>query len=166
MTTEQIIKALNLEPLPKEGGYYAETFRSSKYIKKDILGNDYRGDRIFYSNIYYMLTPDTFSAIHQLPGDEIFHFYLGDSVEMMKLHPDGTGEVVTIGNDILNGVYPQVLVKGKTWQGCRLKAGGEFALMGTTMAPGFEFEDYRHGEKEVLLEEYPNFKWEISGYFE
>lgn len=165
MIAEQIVKALNLKPLPKEGGYYAETFRSSQYIDQSFLGNDYQGSRIFYSNIYYLLTPDTFSAIHQLPGDEIFHFYLGDPVEMLQLHPNGTGKTITIGNDILNGIYPQVLVKGKTWQGCKLKEGGKFALMGTTMAPGFEFEDYRHGDKEELLEMYPDFEEEVLKYF-
>ena len=70
---------------------------------------------------------------------------------MIQLHANGSGEIIQIGTDILNKIYPQVLVRGNTWQGCRLKDGGQFALMGTTMSPGFEFEDYRHGDKAELL---------------
>lgn len=165
ITAKQIIQKLNLAPLPQEGGYYSETYRSNLYINKHHLGDAYSGDRIFYSTIYYMLTVDTFSAIHQLPGDEIFHFYMGDTVEMLQLHPDGSGEMVRIGNDIMHGIFPQKLVKGGTWQGSRLREGGSFALMGTTMSPGFEFEDYQHGKQDDLVRAYPDFEGEILKYF-
>jgi uncharacterized protein len=121
-----------------EGGYYAETYRSA-----------------FGTAIYYLLTADSFSAMHRLPGDEIFHFYLGDPVEMLQLRPDGTGEVLILGPDLLRGMRLQTVVAGGVWQGARLAAGRSFALMGTTMAPGFDFADYVARDAAQLSAAYP-----------
>src|SRR6185369_1787456 len=107
--------------------------------------------------IYYLLTPDTFSALHRLPADELFHFYSGDPVEMLQLAPDGSGRVVLIGNDLEAGQRPQVVVPRGTWQGCRLLAGGKVALLGTTVAPGFEFSHYEGGVRMELSAGYPDF---------
>ncbi len=102
-----------------------------------------------------MLTPDTFSALHRLPGDEIFHFYLGDPVEMLLLKPDGTGQAVLLGPDISAGMRLQHTVAGGTWQGSRLIPGGKFALLGTTMSPGFDPADYEVGKRQELSAAYP-----------
>jgi uncharacterized protein len=157
MTAERIIEILGLEPLPVEGGYYRETYRSEEVIQKSSLPVRYNGDRLTGSAIYYLITPETFSSLHKLPSDEIFHFYLGDPVEMLQLYEDGTGKVIKIGNDIANGYFPQATVPKNTWQGTRLVDGGTFALMGTTMAPGFEFADFVKGEREELVGKYPGF---------
>jgi predicted cupin superfamily sugar epimerase len=82
------------------------------------------------------LTPDTFSALHRLASDEVFHFYLGDPVEMLQVWPDGSHRVVLIGTDLAAGERPQVVVPRGIWQGARLRPGGRFALLGTTVAPG------------------------------
>ena len=108
-----------------------------------------------------MLTPQTFSAIHRLQSDEIFHFYLGDPVEMLQLYPDGSGKIFLIGTDILNGYMPQVIVPKGVWQGSRLIPGGSFALMGTTVSPGFEYSDYETGDRGFLLEKYPELNKKI-----
>ena len=115
-------------------------------------------DRSFSTAIYYMLTPGTFSEMHRLKGDEIFHFYAGSPVEMLQLFPDGSGKKVIIGNNIKQEEQPQVVVPAGVWQGSRLLPGGEFALMGTTMAPGFDFSDYQTGNKEELIRRYPHFE--------
>ncbi len=154
----KIISLLNLVPHPEEGGYFSETYRCSEHINNDALPGYYDGDRCHSTAIYYLLTPDTFSAIHRLQSDEIFHFYLGDPVEMLQLAPDGSGKIVTLGSDIINGQSPQVLVEKNIWQGARLKKGGKFALLGCTVAPGFEFVDYEHGQKAQLLDQYPQFQ--------
>jgi predicted cupin superfamily sugar epimerase len=107
--------------------------------------------------IYYLLTPYTFSAMHRVPGDEIFHFYQGDAVEMLQLPPDGEGKVVVLGNDLLAGMRPQVVVPGGVWQGSRLVAGGRFALLGTTMSPGFDYSDYEAGRRADLAGRFPQF---------
>jgi predicted cupin superfamily sugar epimerase len=87
---------------------------------------------------------------------EIFHFYLGDPVTMLHLHPDGSSEVLTLGQDILQGQELQVVVPRGTWQGSFLNEGGEYALLGCTMAPGFEWADYEHPSREALLKEHPD----------
>ncbi len=158
VTAQEIIAHLNLQPLDREGGYFVETYRSPGKIPTKALGGKYHSDRAFGTAIYYLLTPDTFSAIHSLPADEIFHFYLGDPVEMLQLRPDGSGERIIIGPALESGMQPQVLVQAGVWQGSRLMPGGQFALLGTTMTPGFEFEDYTPGLRQNLIEQYPKFK--------
>jgi len=158
MNAEDIIKKLNLIPHLKEGGFYYETYRSNELLSKNKLPDRYDGDRCFGTCIYYLLTPDTFSTMHKLSSDEIFHFYLGDTVEMINLFPDGSGKIINIGTDLFNGDLPQVVVEKNVWQGAKIKDGGKFALMGTTVAPGFEFADYVTGEKDFLIEKYPEFK--------
>lgn len=154
---KRIIEILELEPLPIEGGFFKETYRSEEIIPNKCLPNRYKSSRIFSTAIYYLLTPDTFSALHMLPSDEIFHFYAGDPVEMLQLFKDGTGKVIKMGNEIEKGYFPQIVVPKNTWQGTRLISGGEYALFGTTVAPGFEFEDFIPYDKEYLLKKYPQF---------
>jgi uncharacterized protein len=144
---DQIIAALDLKPLPREGGYYRETYRSPDRI----------GPKSMATAIYYLLTRDCFSALHRLPAEEIFHFYAGDPVRMLQLFPDGTGRFVLLGPDVVAGHRPQVVVPRGVWQGSMLEAGGDFALLGTTMAPGFDFADYDGGDREALILQYPAF---------
>jgi predicted cupin superfamily sugar epimerase len=139
-TAEQLIAALDLKPLPREGGYYRETYRSPRSTA-----------------IYYLLTPDTCSALHRLPGDEVYHFYLGDPVELLLLEEGAGGRIVTLGPDVLGGQSVQAVVRGGVWQGSVLGAGGRFALLGTTMAPGFECADYEAGDRHSLCMAFPDF---------
>jgi len=163
LTADQIIALLNLTPHPKEGGYFIETYRSSETIPEKTLPSRYKGIRSFATAIYYLLTPETFSAMHRLQSDEIFHFYLGDPVEMLQLWPDGSGRLVILGSDILRGVQPQVVVPRGVWQGARLFKNGKPALLGTTVSPGFEFADYEYGQRDELVESYPQFReWIIA----
>lgn len=161
-TLELIISKLHLVPLPEEGGYFVETYRSPTKLTYRQLPSVYTSDRCLCTAIYYLLTPETFSALHKLPGDEIYHFYLGDPVEMLQLKPDGSGELITIGSDVASGMVPQVIVSGGVWQGSKLKPGGKFALMGTTMSPGFEFADYVGGWRKELTANYPSYQQWIN----
>ena len=144
LTAERVIELLGLVPHPEEGGHFLETYRSGETIAKDALPDRYVAERSHCTQIYYLLTPTTFSAMHLVKSDEMFHHYLGDSVEQLRVHPDGSSEVVRIGADLEAGERPQVLVPHGVWQGARLAPGGShgFALMGCTVSPGFEFEDY------------------------
>lgn len=155
LTPDEIIRILGLEPLEMEGGYFCQSYRSTETIPKEALPPRYRHPKVFGSAIYYLLTPDQRSAMHRLPTDEIFHFYLGDPVTQLQLHPDGTSEVITIGPDLYRGQKPQVVVPGCTWQGTLLRADGRFALLGTTMAPGFDYSEYEPGSREELTKLYP-----------
>ena len=156
LTVDEIIQRLDLIPHPEEGGFYRETYRSPESLQGDSLPVRYSSPRSLGTAIYYLLTPNSISAIHRLPTDEIFHFYLGDPVEMLWLSPDGTSPVITLGQDLAKGEVLQCVVPMGTWFGSYLKAGGRFALMGTTMAPGFDFADYEPGDRAMLLAQYPD----------
>ncbi len=157
ITIEQIKELLALEPHP-EGGYFAQTYCASEEIPLAALPTRYKSARAHGTAIYYLLTPETCSTFHRLQSDEIFHFYLGDPVEMVQLFPDGSGKVLQIGSDLLRGLTPQVLAPRGVWQGSRLAPGGQFALLGCTVAPGFVYEDFEIGQRAALLAAYPGFE--------
>ncbi len=156
-TAQDLITALNLQPLPREGGYYRETYRAPLRLSAAALPGHYGQDKAAATAIYYLLTPDSFSALHRLPADEVFHFYLGDPVRMLQLGPDGSGRTLVLGPDVLAGQCVQAVVPAGVWQGSFLEPGGAFALLGTTMAPGFDFADYEAGDRAALTAAYPAF---------
>ena len=160
MTATEIIRLLGLEPHPAEGGFFTETYRPAESIPAGALPERYGSPRSVSTAIYYLLTPESCSPMHRLASDEIFHFYAGRPVEMLMLRPGGGGEIVVLGPDLAAGMKPQVLVPRGVWQGPRLEPGGgegAFALLGTTVAPGFEYDDYEEGERAELIRRYPDF---------
>jgi predicted cupin superfamily sugar epimerase len=152
-----LIRQLGLKPLPREGGFYAETYRAGEAISAGALPPRYAGDRAHATAILYLLTPESHSALHRLKSDEVYHFCLGDPVQMLNLRPDGTGEAVILGPDLAAGQRLQHAVRQSVWQGCRVLHGGAYALLGTTLAPGFEAEDFEAGDTEALAAAYPAF---------
>lgn len=134
----RLVTALRLTPHP-EGGFYRETYRTEQATA-----------------IYYLLTADTFSEMHRLDADEIYHFYAGDPVEILRLFPDGTSDVRRLGNYLQGGEIPQLIVPKGVWQGSRLCSDGTYALMGTTMAPGFNLKGYEQGKAEDLISRFPD----------
>ena len=151
-----IIRALGLAPHPKEGGYFRETYRAAEALPHGAIPRRHGGPRAASTAIYYLLTPTTCSALHRLASDEVFHFYAGDPVEQLRLYPEGRGEVVTIGNNLAAGMRPQTVVPRGVWQGARLAAGGRYALLGCTVAPGFEFADFELALGPQLAEQFPS----------
>lgn len=142
---ESIVKALNLKPLEGEGGMYRLRYG----------GREESGAMKAYSSIYYLLTEHSFSHMHRLAADEIYHYYMGDSLEILLLHPDGRWECRLLGTGLLKGEEPQILVPAGVWQGARVVKGGGYCLAGTTMAPAYRDEDYVHGDCEILCRDYP-----------
>lgn len=149
MTADEIRAKLKLEPHPVEGGWYRRTYTSA--VSVALL----RGVRPYGTAIYYLLEKGTFSEMHVLASDEIFHFYLGDPVEMLQLYPDGGSAVFTLGPDLQADQYVQLVVPAGTWQGTRLVEGGKVALLGCTVTPGFDFADYRNARAEELIATWP-----------
>ena len=145
---QSIINHFGLVPLEFEGGYYKQT-----YLKQN-------GKEIISTCIYYLLTKDTKSSLHRLQSDEIYHFYLGDAVELTILGDKSRN--IILGNNIFDGENLQCVVKAGEWQGSCLKSGGEWALLGTTMAPGFKLDDFELGIQTELMLKYPKFKEEIA----
>ncbi len=158
MDAERLKSLLDLKPLALEGGYYAETYRSPESIGRQCLPSRYAGARSIGTAIYYLLEAGTISALHRVASDEIFHFYMGDPVEMLQLWPDGSGRLVLIGTDVEKGMAPQVVVPRGVWQGSRLLGNGKFALLGCTVSPGFDFQDYEHGSRDLLSRSCPQFR--------
>ncbi|MCZ6673441.1 MAG: cupin domain-containing protein [Verrucomicrobia bacterium] len=149
----EIIDRLCLEPLPLEGGYFKRTYESSQSID---LNKGY--EQPLGTCIYFLLTPAAFSALHWLIEDEIYHFYLGDPVALSELSPQKGLSKTILGQDLLSGQAVQHVVNKNCWHGSRLVEGGEWALMGTTMAPGFTWEDFELGIQDKLISEYPEHK--------
>jgi uncharacterized protein len=158
MTAEDVKRVLDLQPHPREGGWYVRTYEASEQVNAAAFTDGrYAGARRTGTAIYYLLEPDTFSEMHRLRSDEVFHFYAGDAVEMLQLRTGEAGRFVAIGSDLLHGQRPQVVVERGVWQGSRLMQGGQWALLGCTVSPGFEFEDYDFGLREGLCAEWPEF---------
>jgi predicted cupin superfamily sugar epimerase len=158
MTADEVKKLLGLVPHPREGGFYIRTYESAEMLHPDsFLDGRYTSSRHTGTAIYYLLEPDSFSEIHRLKSDELFHFYLGDPVEMLQLGADGSGQIIRIGNRLELDERPQVVVPRNVWQGSHLVPGGAWALLGCTVSPGFEFEDYETTSRNVLCSAWTEF---------
>jgi uncharacterized protein len=159
-TAEELIAFLKLQPHPKEGGFFRETYRAAESLTA--LPDRYGAPRSHSTAIYYLLTPTTFSALHRLQSDEIFHFYLGDPVRMLQLQEGGGGREIVLGQDVLGGQQVQAVVPRGVWQGSILEPSGKFALLGCTVAPGFDYADYEEGHRAELTARYPKFATMIA----
>jgi len=149
MTADEIKALLGLELHPVEGGFFRRTYTSNGKVELT------RGVRAQGTAIYYLLEPGTFSEMHVLASDEMFHFYLGDPVEMLQLYPDGRSAVFTLGQDLMADQHVQLLVPAGVWQGTRLVGDGKVALLGCTVTPGFDFADYRSASYAELAAKWP-----------
>jgi predicted cupin superfamily sugar epimerase len=140
----RIVEKLRLEPLPKEGGFFRQTWRDAAS-----------------SAIYFLLTKSEFSALHRLRTPEVWHFYAGDPVEHVQLTAGGV-VCTRLGPDVLAGQLPQLVVPAGVWQGARLPIGWVssqpphgWALLGCTLAPGWDDGAFELGERAGLLREFP-----------
>ena len=160
-TKEEIIDLFHMQPLLGEGGQWCQTYVSDEILPKSVIPGR-SGDRPVGTGILFLITKDTYSRMHRLTSDETFHFYFGAAVEMVQLAPDGTGKKIRMGHDILNGEKVQVTVPRGVWQGTRLVGDNDYALLGTTMCPGFDQSDYTNGYYDELAKQYPAFAEELK----
>ncbi|MBN21052.1 MAG: hypothetical protein CL678_07170 [Bdellovibrionaceae bacterium] len=163
MDAQEVIKKLGLQPLPEEGGYYKETFRDTGRISSSTLPH-LDGERVYSTCIYYLITPEEFSGLHGVKSTEIFHFYAGDTVEMVQIDASGRLKKIRLGSRLSEDELPQTIVPAHTWQGTKLLPGGKWALMGCTVAPGFEFADFLNGTAEELTKKFPQHEQTIRNY--
>jgi len=163
LTADEVKRLLYLRPHPREGGWFVRTYQASEMLSPESFRDGrYDEPRHTGTAIYYLLEPDTFSEMHVLASDEIFHHYAGDAVEMLQLHPDSRTQRVILGRDLRAGERPQVVVERGVWQGSRLLAAAQdssdacgWALLGCTVSPGFDFADYRTAPRVDLVMEWP-----------
>ncbi len=160
---KEIINELNLMPHP-EGGYFIETYRSDGTIKEDSLNKTYNGERNYSTCIYFLLTSNTFSAFHKIRQDEIWHFYEGSPIELFTISVNGNLSKHIIGLDLKNGQKPQLIVPGNHWFAASVLNKDSYALVGCTVSPGFDFEDFVLGTKKELVEKFPQHEEIIAKY--
>ncbi len=164
MQAAELISLLRLEPFPEDGGWFRQTYKSVKTLPGRFVSPEKDGVRSFATSIYYLVTPESYSALHRVSSDEIFHFYMGDPVEMIQIPPDGKLGRFTLGPDLRAGQEPQLAVAAGVWQGTRLLDGGKWALLGCTVAPGFEFIDFELGKRDALQRQFPKCAAEIERF--
>ena len=146
MDPETLIAHYGLEPIPQEGGLFRETWKGPERPDGGPEG----------TAIVALLTADDYSALHRLPYAETWHFYLGDPLELLLLAPDGGSRTVVLGPDVMGGQFVQFTIPPGTWMGGRVVAPGSWAFFGCTMAPGFTYEGYEHGDAAELSTRYPD----------
>lgn len=152
--SEEIIKKLGLEPHP-EGGYFKETYRSDGTINVDSLDQAYSGSRSYSTAIYFLLTSETFSAFHKINQDEIWHFYQGSPIELHTIAESGQHEEYLIGNDLAQNQVPQLVVPGGHWFAAKVVDPNSYALVGCTVSPGFDFQDFTLAKRSDLIRKFP-----------
>ena len=162
-SAEEIKDLLGLEPHPT-CGFVAETYRSSSKIPASALPQAYEGDRPFGSALYFLVTPGAQIVLHRIRSDQLYHHYLGASLEVLLLYPDGTGEVVTVGSDLGAGQRPQLFLPGGTFHTSRLAPDADYALLASTEWPGVEPPDVEHGDADALVRAYPDLRDEIRAF--
>ncbi len=148
LSPDRVIELLGLEPLPEEGGWFRETYRSTSIIPGGSL-TTHAADRCVSTQIYYLLRSGSLSAMHRVRSDEVFHHYLGAPVTQIQVDPEGNAQVVTIGSNLEHDERPQVVVPAHWWQGACLSCdltgspdSNAWALLGCTVSPGFEWDDF------------------------
>ncbi len=147
-TVRQLIDLWGLEPMGTENVLFTQN-----YLSEETLNCGHPK----YTGIVALLTdsPDSYSDMHKLSNDEMWHFYLGDALEILLLYPDGEDELVLMGQDVLNGEKLQFVVPAGVWMGARVRPGGEYSVFGNTMAPGFLQSDFQAGQADALSKQWP-----------
>ena len=161
----QLIARLKLQPLPREGGWYAPVWRSEVRLGGVTLPERYGdgAERVAASSILYLMAGNDFSALHRLRSDEVWQFHAGDAVELLRLGPaPGSGSWTRLGPAVAAGDLPQAVVPHGAWQGARLAPGGTWALVGCTMAPGWDESDFELGRRAELAAAWPELAGAIA----
>jgi predicted cupin superfamily sugar epimerase len=159
VTVKELVEKLNLHPHP-EGGYFAEHFRSPQSAEFE----GFSGKRNYSTSIYFLLEEGQFSALHRIKSDEIWHFYLGDPLEIVEIGQDGNWISTILGQDLAKGQKLSYVVKAGNWFGSRPLKGSLFCLVGCTVAPGFDFQDFEMPNRSFFCQQFPSLKNQIEEF--
>lgn len=138
-----------------EGGFYKEMYRSDGLIPQAALGSSFKGDRNFSTAIYFLLSSENFSAFHKIASDEVWHFYAGDGLDINIIQSDGTFSCIHLGNGNSENQVFQAVVPAGAWFASEPSHKKGWALVGCTVAPGFDFEDFEMAKRADLIRDYP-----------
>ena len=153
---QKLITKLELIPHP-EGGYFKEIYRSDDFIKKNFLQERYSQKRVFSTSIYYLLSGNQVSHFHRLKSDETWHFYSGSPLIIHCLNENSTYSQIKIGLDFSQNIFPQFTIKRSTWFAAEVADKNSFSLIGCTVAPGFEYDDFELAQRNKLSKLFPQF---------
>ena len=148
------IEKLQLEPHP-EGGYYRQTYRADVIISREALPQGFGGARAAATAIYFLIEGKNFSAFHRLCSDELWHFYAGSPLLVHVIDPSGKYSMQSLGNEPDLGQHFQAVVPAGCWFASHVADWQSWALVGCTVAPGFDFADFEIGKRSDLCEQYP-----------
>jgi hypothetical protein len=154
---EKIVQKLDMNPHP-EGGFYKETYRSKGIIPQHVLGEAYNGERNYCTAIYFLLTSDNFSAFHKINQDEIWHYYEGASLFVHVIDLEGEYRRYSVGMNLEEGELPQLVVPAGCWFASSVKKENSYSLVGCTVSPGFDFDDFELAERKDLIQQFPKHK--------
>ena len=157
LTADELVQSLKLAPHP-EGGFFRETYRATEVLSKDALGSQHTGPRSASTAIYFLVTAGSFSALHRIASDEVWHFYAGHPLEVISIDEHDQLHIVRVGVNLAAGEVPQYVVPQGRWFGSRLAsphAPDAYALVGCTVAPGFDFADFELADRSALVARYP-----------
>lgn len=156
-TSKYFIEKLNLLPHP-EGGFFKEIYKSEEKIHKDHLPERYNGHRHFATSIYFLLETGNRSKLHRIKSDELWYFHAGCSCTVVTIDDNGKLEEYKVGTNIEKGEQPQAIVTKGLWFGAYVNEPDSYSLVGCAVAPGFDFLDFEMGDREKLLQEFPQHK--------
>ena len=148
------IEKLQLEPHP-EGGYFRQTYRSDMLIAREALPVGFGGARVASTAIYFLLEGKDYSAFHRLSSDEVWHFYAGAPLIVHVISPQGVYSSILLGRELEAGQVLQAVVPAGCWFASHVADWTGWALVGCTVAPGFDFEDFEMGMKAELVAGHP-----------
>jgi uncharacterized protein len=155
------IKTLRLIPHP-EGGFFRETYRAAETIPTSALPRRYAGRRSFSTAILFLLRSGKVSRLHRLKSDELWHFHAGSRLTIHVISPTGHYTAVRLGRDPEHGEGLQALVKAGHWFGATVDRPSSYALIGCTVAPGFDFADFELADRGMLTARYPRHRGIIA----
>ena len=148
------VEKLKMQSHP-EGGFFAETYRSTETIDKNSLSKRFSGDRNFSTGIYFLLESHHFSAFHRIKSDEMWHFYAGEALNVYYIDNEENMRIIKLGNNFENGEVFQAVVPAGVWFGSKPAIENSYSLVGCTVAPGFDFADFEMPDQQTLLQECP-----------
>ncbi len=151
------IEKYNMQSHP-EGGYFAETYRSSETITQNALPDRFTGNRSLSTAIYFLLESHHFSALHRIQSDEVWHFYAGGPLEVFVFDTEGNLKIIRLGPDPDQGEVFQAVVPAGYWFASRPAAGTEYSLVGCTVAPGFDFADFELSNSQTVISNNPDYQ--------
>jgi len=138
-----------------EGGYFKETYRAAEVIAKTGLPSRYSGKRNFATAIYYLLVENDFSAFHRIKSDETWHFYHGTGLELFEIDSAGNLEKILLGPHPDSDMQFQYTIAAGNWFASSVFEKKGYALMGCTVAPGFDFNDFELADANTLASSFP-----------